>query len=93
MNRQIYGLNLCLEREVGFHPLEKEKIKTPLQSLATIAIKEWSSPTATSQFIFTALCSSLFQKETIGLEGTRETLVSTKKVFIKFFQDYLKIFV
>ena len=79
MSRQIYGLSLCLEREVSFHPLDNEKIKTPLQSLTTMTIKEWSNPTATSQFIFAVSYSSLFQKETIGLGGIMETSVSTKK--------------
>ena len=65
--------------------LDKENIRAPLQSLATMAIKEWSSPTATSQFIFTTPCSGLFQEETIGLRGTRGTLVSLARCSLNFF--------
>ncbi|KAM4086279.1 hypothetical protein ACJW30_10G090400 [Castanea mollissima] len=42
--------------------LDREKIKLPLQSLATMAMNEWSSPIVASQFIFIAPCSGLFQE-------------------------------
>ena len=40
-----------MDRDVGFYPLVWAKTNSPAQSLATIAIKDFSDPKAASQLI------------------------------------------